>query len=594
MADYNSAKGQPVDTIQQAYQYLAAEQFEQAEQLCQQLGKSYARHPDVQHLQALLFEQQGQFRQGMQAIQRAVKQQPDNPAYALTLARIQYGLGRREAAEQNVVRVLNAHQKLVAAHTQLAGWLVQQQRYPEAESHYRQALDQQPDDARLYNNLATVLHEQKHYQQAIDCYQRALAIQPDYLTAMVNLANSQKSIEAYTDAAETFRQALKLNPEFAEPHIQLGEMLRYQGRIEEAASEYREAIGLRPNFTEAYRLLSAVQKDHQQTDIDAMEALAAGPIGDNENMHLQFALAKVYEDRGDTDKAFQAMSRANGLYRARLDYDVQKDVDFMQRLMTVFDADFFTGHACEPVSDAAPLFIIGMPRSGTTLAESILSSHPRVFGAGEIGVLAELVAASGKSFPTGVVGMPQQAVATMAADYMAHMARLNKTGKKLVVNKMPNNFLYLGLIYLLFPRARVIHCRRDPVDTCLSCFKHYFIGPQPFAYDLMDLCHYYSAYQRLMAHWQAVLPGYIHELRYENLVQDPEQQIRQLLAYCGLEWDARCLEFHRHKRQVRTASSAQVRQPIYQSSAHAWEKYRQHLQPLIQCLQGESTGLSSG
>jgi len=175
----------------------------------------------------------------------------------------------------------------------------------------------------------------------------------------------------------------------------------------------------------------------------------------------------------------------------------------------------------------------------------------------------------------------------LAATYLERLARLNPEGKRLVVNKMPSNFLYLGLIYMMFPRARVIHCLRDPLDTCLSCFKQYFVGPQPFAYDLEELGRYYGAYQRLMEHWRTVLPGYMFELQYETLVQAPEQQMQQLLAYCGLDWDERCLEFHRQERQVRTASSAQVRQPIYQSSKQVWEKYRDQLQPLIRCLQDE-------
>ena len=576
---------QASETIQQAFRFIANGEIEQAEQLYQQLKKHFSTHADVQHLHALICERSGQFRQGMQSIQRAIKQQPDNPIYSMTLSKIQYAMGKQKAAEQTLLRILEKQPNMVAAHFQLGIWYTEQRRFREAELQYRHALEIQTDNASLYNNLGTVLHEQGNYQEAIECYQHALALQPGYLTALINMANSQKNMESYADAAETFKQVLKLRPELAEPHVQLGEMLRYQGVISEAVEEYRKAIRLQPNFTEAYRLLSTFQSKHQQSEVDAMEALDDDSLSDVDRMHLQFALMKVYEDRGETDKAFSAMLQANRLFRANINYDVKTDVDFMQRLIKAFTADFFARYADCSTSTATPVFIIGMPRSGTTLTESILASHPDVFGAGEITVLADIINASVKPYPEGRKKLNCDNLTAMATSYIEQVASLNEDGNKLVVNKMPSNFLYLGLINLLFPQARVIHCVRDPLDTCLSCFKQYFIGWQPFAYDLQDLGCYYAAYHQLMAHWRTVLPGFMYELKYEDMVASPEKNMRELLEFCGLKWDEKCLEFNRHNRQVRTASSAQVRQPIYQTSTYAWEKYREHLQPLIQCLQ---------
>lgn len=549
--------------------------------------QQYPDVADVHHLQAVVYEQVGQVRRGMQAVQRALKQQPENPLYNLTLAKLQYGLGRREAAEQTALRILARHPTTIAAHFQLGVWCSAQRRFREAEAYYRDAIAVGANDAALYNNLATVLYEQERYAEAIDAYRQALALQPGYLNALVNLANCQKDAGAYADAIETFQQVLSQRPGFAEAHIQLGEIHRIQGRLDEAADAYRAAIRQRSDFTEAYRLLTMVTRQHRPADIAAMEALATKPLDDNKRLHLQFALARVYEDEGQTDKVFPALLEANRLHRSRIDYAVQTDVDFMRRLQTLFSADFLARYADCPPSAATPLFIIGMPRSGTTLTESILASHPLVYGAGEIKMLADVVGATGAAYPEGIAGLDCPTLAAMASDYQQRVAALNRDGKPFVVNKMPNNFLYLGLIYLLFPRARVIHCVREPIATCLSCFKQYFSGWQPFAYDLEDLGRYYTAYHQLMAHWRRVLPGYMFELRYEALVQAPEQQIRALLAYCGLEWDEKCLAFDRQQRQVRTASSAQVRQPIYQTSTDAWETYRDQMQPLIQQLQAQ-------
>lgn len=516
MTDGSLNKGNAGEAIQQAHRFIANGELEQAEQLCRQLMQHFPSHPEVQHLQALIYERGGQFRKAMQAVQRAIKQQPGNPVYALTLAKIQHGLGRIAAAEATLTQILESQPHFVMAHNQLAVWCAEQQRYEEAERHFRNVITCQPDEANCYINLGAVLH--------------------------------------------------------------------YQGRLEDAAEVYRQAIRLRPDFTMAYRVLMMLESEHHQDDVEAMEALDAGNLTDTDRMHLQFALAKAYEDRADTDQAFRAMTMANRLRRAQFDYDVRQDVDMMERLKSVFDAEFFAARSGWQGSRATPVFIVGMPRSGSTLVESILASHPDVFGAGEISTLSELITAAVKAFPEDVTRLSRQALATIASAYVDQLSQLNRQRKRLVVDKMLGNFRYVGLIKLLFPSARIIHCVRDPIDTCLSCYKNFFVGLMPYTYDLQELGQYYAAYHQLMAHWRTVLPGFVYDLNYESLVQSPEQEMQKLLAFCGLDWDERCLDFHRSEHKVKTASSTQVRQPIYKTSAHAWEKYRVQLQPLIRSL----------
>jgi tetratricopeptide (TPR) repeat protein len=578
------------ELVQQAYQMLAAGQVQQAEAVCQQLMQHHPT-PDVLHLQGVLQLQAQRLRPAMQSVQRAIKADPDKPVFYITLGRIQHGLGRLDTAEKSLLQAIKLRPDLVAAHFQLGVWCAEQHRYDQAEKHYRTLLSYAAADAQTCNNLATVLHEMERYDEAVDFYRRAIMCQPDYFMAIYNLANVLKSMGDYNAAIEAYQQVLQLRPDAVEAYIQLGEMLRFQGQLDEAIALYRQAIKGRHDFTEAYRLLSQLKRFREyDADVVSMEALQSESLNESQQMHLQFALGKAYEDLHQYDAAFSSLQKANQLYRSHIDgYDVQDDVRLMRQLMSVFDANFFAERSSWSGSDAAPVFVLGMPRSGTTLVESILARHPNVYGAGEINALYEALfckegLCSADRYPARVAQIRQQDLQHIAVDYLTRVAAVNVDGRAVVVNKMPVNFIYLGMIRLLFPGARIINCVRDPIDTCFSCYKNYFVGAQPFAYDLHDLACYYATYQRLMQHWRTVLPGFIHDLHYEALVTDQRGQSRQLLDFCGLPWDEACLDFHRGERNVKTASSAQVRQPMYQSSTGIWQHYGEQLRPLIKCL----------
>jgi hypothetical protein len=319
----------------------------------------------------------------------------------------------------------------------------------------------------------------------------------------------------------------------------------------------------------------------------AMQELAQdiGSLDEGEQIDLNFALSKALADVGDKDQSFQRLLTANALKRRRTFYDEAADIGFLERMQTAFTGQMMRNNEGAGEPSPAPAFILGMPRSGTTLAEQILASHPKVFGAGEIPDFARALAAIGPvsplRAPEAALQMSREQWRRLGAAYLGNI-RARAPAAERIVNKMPDNFRFVGLIHLALPNARIIHVRRDPIDTCLSCFSKQFAGNLPYSYDLAELGRYYRAYEALMAHWRRVLPqGAMLEVRYEEIVADLEGQARRILAYCGLAWDANCLDFHRTERPVHTASVAQVRQPIYKSSVQRWRPYERFLGPLL-------------
>ena len=326
--------------------------------------------------------------------------------------------------------------------------------------------------------------------------------------------------------------------------------------------------------------------------IAAMEALAnsSHPLPPCDRARLHFALGKALEDSGHRERSFHHLIQANAMQRKLAPYDEVATLSGLRSIETALDADFLRRQAGAGDPSSAPVFIVGMPRSGTSLVEQILASHDQVFGAGELDDFERETATLRPSPPRESLGADLAALVEsgrareLGAGYLARLAALAPGAIK-ITDKMPSNFRFVGLIHLALPNARVIAVRRNPVDTCLSCFSNLFAGNLSWAYDLAELGRYYLAYESLMAHWRAVLPQRVMiEVRYEDLVVDVEGQSRRLLAHCGLEWDPRCLDFHATPRSVRTASLAQVRQPVHRESIERWRAHEGRLGPLLREL----------
>ncbi len=324
--------------------------------------------------------------------------------------------------------------------------------------------------------------------------------------------------------------------------------------------------------------------------IKALEAMAADSdrLDGHTAMELQFTLAKAYDDVGDFARAMEALERGNAARRRLEPYDVHQDLDRFRAIAAAFTAGLLAAHAGAGDPTEVPVFVIGMPRSGTTLVEQILASHPDVFGAGELGVLPDLIGSgrAGADFPASVGALDAAAWRSMGQTYV-EAVRGKAPQAVRITDKLPLNFQLVGLIRLALPKARIVHVMRDPLDTCFSCYFTLFANGLGFSYDLSDLGRYYCGYQALMAHWRAVLPeDAMLEIRYEKLVADLEGEARRLIGYCGLRWDARCLEFHRTVRPVETASTLQVRRPLFRTSVGRAQSYRPWLAPLERALAG--------
>jgi Tfp pilus assembly protein PilF len=458
-------------------------------------------------------------------------------------------------------------------------------------ANYRRALALAPNFVNAYNNLGTALEQQGRLDQAATQYRRMLELEPQNARAHYNLGNMLRAKTDYEAAIAHYKQALAGKPDFADAWNNMGGALAERGDLDAAREAYQKAVEADPTRAAYHRNLASSKRfEPGDPQLAVMEQLVRNlaSVPEYERIDLQFALGKAYEDLKQHERSFRHLLAGNKLKRAQIHYDEAGAMDYMQRIRTVFDAARCKAKAGGGEPAPTPVFIVGMPRSGTTLIEQIIASHPKAVGAGDFdNIVQSLTGLNGGalSFPEVVATMSGEQLRQVGARYLAAVRALAPTAER-VADKMPWNFHFPGLIHLALPNARIIHACRDPVDTCLSCFSILFEGAgNPFTYDLGELGRFYRAYDSLMAYWRAVLPpGLMLEVRYEEVVGELEKQARSIIAHCGLEWDDACLAFHATRRPVRTSSVAQVRKPIYHSSVGRWRPYRDQLRPLFEEL----------
>jgi hypothetical protein len=383
-----------------------------------------------------------------------------------------------------------------------------------------------------------------------------------------------------------YERALAINPDHAEALNNLGNACKVQGRFDEALAYYGRAIAQRPDYAETHFNRSEIKSFRPgDADLAALELLAAGYDGPaNKAVYIHFALAKALEDTGDYVRAFDHLRRGNALKRRQIDYHETAVLGLFKRTAGVFDGGLPGRVRGVGDPSSIPVFVVGMPRSGSTLIEQILASHPQIHGAGELEHLENAVAMLRGGDPALPYPecLPALDGATLRGLAQAYISKLPAVGALRIVDKSPGNFFRIGLIRLIFPNARIIHTKRHPIDTCVSCFSRLFTSGVSYSYDLSELGRYYRGYTELMAHWRTVLPtDAILDVSYEDVIDDLEGQARRLIDYCGLSWDERCVSFHRTKRTVKTASAVQVRQPLFRGSVQRWRRYEDRLGPLL-------------
>lgn len=544
---------------------------------------------------AVKLHQEGDLEQAASAYRRILKSQPNEPN-ALHLLGVTFQQSKRPTeAVKWIKKALVIAPKNAAFHSNLASAYLSLGRLQEAEAHYREALRLAPNFADACNGLGAVLKGLGKLDEAIAQYQKTLTLKPGFVEAKSNLAHALVEQGRADEAEQVAREALRDNPNCVSAHINLGHALTVLGQVDAAAQSFRKALRLDPQSAAAYENLAdlAAQGEYRLDDatLEKMQRLVTDerlPPGDASRLNL--ALAKVLDREGEYDKAFYHCRKGNEICRKLMEQTGRgfvPDIHRRQiaRIMSVFSREFVDGFGASGIDSELPVFVVGMPRSGTSLVEQILASHPQVFGAGElrdIGTLVDRLSQEKKRFPEVMQGLSAGVLKETADHYLKRLRELGGDALR-VIDKMPHNDLFLGIICLMFPGTRVIYCRRDPLDTCLSCYFQDFAHIQ-FACSLEHLAIFSLEQERLMAHWDKVLPLRIHTVWYEELVADPETESRKLVDFCDLTWAPDCLAFYRNRRAVKTASKLQVRRPVYGTSVQRWKRYRRHLGPLLDAL----------
>ncbi len=540
--------------------------------------------------------------------------------------------GKPDEAVACYRRALELKPDFVEAHYNLGNAFSDQGNLDEAIACYRRVLELQPDYAEGHSNLGVALRDQGKLAEAVACFRRALELKPDFAEAHSNLGDALKDQWKLDEALACCRRALELKPEFAEAHSNLGNVLRDQGNLDDALACYRRALELKPDLATAHGSLGSALEEKgdlqgaedsfraalrhnsqfafahyklaellggrlRQEDLAAQrQLLEKTRLTDTQRLLLHFGLAQTLDARGEYAEAAGHLARGNSLQlsdwrRRGQEYDPRKYEFLVNQMIMVCTPDFFERVRGFGLESELPVFVVGLPRSGTSLIEQILASHSQVFGAGEIKLAADTMAALGGQGGESIVGLQRlnrETARRLASRHLERLRALNPAALR-IVDKMPDNYLFLGLLASLFPRAKLIHCRRDLRDVAVSCWMTHFREIR-WTNDPQHIVSRFCDYQRIMEHWRKVLPVPLLEVDYEETVADLEAVARRLVSWCGLEWEPKCLEFHQAKRPVRTVSAVQVRQPVFRTSVGRWKNYAHALGSLFSQLERNTGG----
>jgi Tfp pilus assembly protein PilF len=556
--------------------------------------------------------QAGKNAEALMPLQKGAALSPDNADAHNNLGVAFLNLGRLDEARQSLERALQIDQDYAQVHNNLGNLFRRLHMPNDAERCYRKALEISLDYAQAHNNLGVLLRDEGRLLDAKESAVRAISLAPEDADAHNNLGAILLDMGLFDQAEQSCRRALQLQPDHVRAHNNLASVLKEMMRPDEAEQNYKLALSISPDDTdalhglanlhlergevrEAHCMYARILEDHsgnievrynlalsQKTrEGDENFAALAGlaPLSRKDQIFQHYALGKCIDDRADYQKAFLHYSEGARLKRAILDYDPDRADERFATVAQDFGREAMArlkgaGHPSE-----LPVFVLGMPRSGTTLIEQIIASHPDVQAGGELVDFLRIVE-RGESEHLPL----HQKIAEWGKEYIRTLqARAPHANR--ITDKMPANFFAIGLIHAMLPNARILHVRRNPLDTCLSCYTQLFNRAHEYSYDLAELGRYYAGYAGLMGHWRKVLPeGSFLEVDYEEVVSDPEGQARRMIEYCGLEWSDACLDFYRNARPVQTASVMQVRQPVYRSSVGRWKHYEPCLAPLIDAL----------
>ncbi|HXR05382.1 MAG TPA: sulfotransferase [Verrucomicrobiae bacterium] len=512
---------------------------------------------------------------------------------ACVLALQEQSLGNLQAAADIYNLVLARVPDCAEVHNNRGAVLQQMKRYDDALVSYDRAIKLKPDYANAHYNRGSALKQMKRYEDALASYDRAIALKPDHVEAHNNRGVNLQGMRRYDDALASYDKVIAVKPDHAEAYCNRGTALMNKGDMPEAEKMYLRALELKPDFPDALYNLAQIRKYQNADNAEAKHIrhlLERPGISADGRELLYFSLGKIYDDCGRYDEAFECFRQANQIRNTQVAYDSGAIVRMTDGLIDVFSKDFLARPFAHASDSQSPLFIVGMPRSGTTLLANILSNHRAIATAGELPTIADLsehlleLTEGRVPYPQGARQITAAAATRLINDYERRLRRDLGPEVPHVIDKNPLNFRHLGFIAMLFPKARIIHCTRHPLDTALSNYFQRFPLYLDYSFDLRNIGHFYREYARLMEHWRKIPTLRLMEINYEDMVLNTEQTARKTLQFLGLEWDERCLAPHTNRCAVET-SQWQVRQPIYRHALERWRHYEKHLAPLKEALQ---------
>ena len=522
----------------------------------------------------------------------ALKYKPDYAECCNNLGAVLQEQGKIDKAITSYRTALKYNPDYAECHNNLGIALKEKENLDEAVTSYKTALKYKPEYAECHNNLGNTLQKKGKLDEAITSYREALKYKPEYAECYNNLGNALQEQGNLDEAITSYSTALKYKPDYAEGYNNLGGVLQEQGKLDEAITSYRTALKYKPEYAACYRNISTLIKFSQKDEKhykQMQQIYTDSATFQEDKAHICFALAKYHEDLENYPEAFSFFKEGNALRKKELKYTMAQDEElFKARKRSSQEIKKYALSSAKKEKGIAPIFIIGMPRSGTSLIEQVVSSHSSVHGAGEMNLISKL----GRSFTSEKQVLTQESLRTCRSQYLKELERISEN-KPFVSDKLPHNFTQIAFIFALLPEAKVIHVKRDAKATCWSNFKYYFpVNALGYSYDLEDLVKYYKLYEDLMYFWEQEYPGRIYQLDYDLFTEKQETETKRILEYLNLNWEEACLHPHLNTRSVRTASSTQVRKKVYKGSSQKWKVYEPFLNGAFDSLDREEKALS--
>jgi tetratricopeptide (TPR) repeat protein len=570
--------------------YLKEKKAGKALRFLQQAAKQVPNRVTTQMALGRAYAAVGQGIESDRAFERAFELDPVKAAIARA---VEAQRADRAGEAEKILRELLAENPDEVTALRLLGTIASDtNRWGAAKRLLERTVTLAPDFLLAWSDLATLYLRQELFDEALGNIERAISLDSNLPYAWVIKGNILAKAQRHQEALDTYQKALEISPGHAGALSGRGHVLKTIGRQRESIDAYRECIRGFPAFGEAYWSLANLKTfEFNAGEVAAMLRLVEEEeLADEPKVNMLLSLGKHYENEKDYDRAFGFYRRGNDLRRQHEIYDPVQTQVIHDRIIEVFDRDFIASRQGAGNPDPAPILVVGLPRSGSTLIEQILASHSQVEGTMELPDLARCIKEINrarrdrKEYPEAVAELGAEDFTRLGNKYLESTMRY-RTGKAYFIDKMPNNFPSIGFLHLILPNAKVINARRHPLDSCMGCYKQLFYKGQSFTYDQFELAQYYLQYQRIMDHWHEVLPGKVLDVRYEDMVEDQENQTRRLLEHCGLVWEDRCLRFWETERAINTASSEQVRQPIYKGAVNFWKNYEDHLGEMIAILE---------